>query len=194
MHWLSIPALPSVMIQQVVPDGGASFDSSEAKHVVQAEGAAANEAMIAEQAARRIAHNDAAILARGLAFVGAERLAHPPQCRTAAVDLAVEHFVGGKRYGVAAFQIAECVRMHRMAVLVEDGDLYGKMVLDRRHRCRQHDAPVAFGRQNRRGKDKALAEQVAQLRQLRIELQILALDIGMSDAAPAVLADDFITW
>src|SRR6188768_3941592 len=54
-HWLIIPALPSVTTQQ--EDGAIALASSEAKHVVQAEGAWADETVIAEQAAGHIAHD-----------------------------------------------------------------------------------------------------------------------------------------
>src|SRR5262245_5055853 len=81
-HWLSIPALPSVTTQQ----RGRWAAPSEAKHMIQAEGALTDQSVIAEQAAGRIADDDVAILAGTRTFVFGESFFEAPKVRTAAGD------------------------------------------------------------------------------------------------------------
>src|SRR6266699_2041057 len=93
-HWLSMPALPSVTTQQE------SVRTSEPKHVVQAEGAASDEPVIAEQPAGGVAHHDIGMCAGLTAFGFGEGLVEAPQHRTTAGDvkIAPRHFLPLRRH------------------------------------------------------------------------------------------------
>src|SRR5579871_5505547 len=93
-HWLSMPALPSVTTQQE------RTPASEPKHVVQAEGATADEPVIAKQPAGGIAHDDVTIGARRFALLCAEGFVDAPQVRSAAGDLQLppRHFLPLRRH------------------------------------------------------------------------------------------------